>query len=214
MRARWPRWFARRWTTYLAPVHCPAVLDYLHHVGRPLERGHLVDHRDLVFLAEPITVYSAAADDRPALVTAASVSFDLAAGGAFRLVADAAAAEQGKQVLIRSGVVNRPATVDGLAGYFSAVLYGDIVLDSRHTSPGRNAYHWEAFLFPLVANGAATSAAAWRPRLTVTLERHCIRAPPDDADGGVQPPALLWYTWGLDGAVLNRDGASQQFLLG
>ena len=40
------------------------------------------------------------------------------------------------------------AYIHGLAGYFTVKLYGDIFLDSRHSSLQRNCFHWEAFFFP------------------------------------------------------------------
>ena len=40
--------------------------------------------------------------------------------------------------------------IHGLIGYFMASLYKHkILLDSRHTSPERNVFHWECFYMPL-----------------------------------------------------------------
>jgi hypothetical protein len=44
---------------------------------------------------------------------------------------------------------NTTQTVHGLLGYFVATLYEDYVIDTRHNSPTQNAFHWEAFLFPI-----------------------------------------------------------------
>ena len=167
-----------------------------------------------------MAAYAAAAVDGPAQAYEGSVIAGPAVGvvASFRLVPDPAAAAQGAQVLVREPAPLQPdgtTSVDGLAGYFTATLYGDVQVDSRHTSASRNAYHWEAFFFPFLRNGEADSEVIWQPGLRLTVQRHCASA---EADGD-GPVAALWYTWTAASPndqqprVFNGGGASQTFLL-
>lgn len=53
-------------------------------------------------------------------------------------------------------------TCHGFLIWFTSRLYKDVVIDSRHTSPARNAFHWEAWVLPVapVAIGPASGDGA------------------------------------------------------
>jgi hypothetical protein len=194
-------------------VHCPTVLAFLRHLGRPLARAHLVDASDLVFLAEPTVGYTATARDAAPLP---SVVARLAWDGThdappFRM----ALLDPHRWERVPASTV--PTSVDGLACYFTADLYGGVLIDTRHTSPGRTAFHWEAFLLPLAPEAACPPGSPRLPwaaghRAVATIERHCLSVPDNPA------VAMLWYTWAVDDGdgprrCWNTDGRSQLFLL-
>jgi len=48
--------------------------------------------------------------------------------------------------------MDEAVVIHGFIGYFTSTLYrGLFAIDTRHTSPGFNAYHWEAYYMPLAA---------------------------------------------------------------
>jgi hypothetical protein len=53
-------------------------------------------------------------------------------------------------------------TCHGFLIWFTSRLYKDVVIDSRHSSPARNAFHWEAWVLPVapVAIGPASGGRA------------------------------------------------------
>ena len=83
--------------------------------------------------------------------------------------------------------------VHGFIGYFTASLYGDIMIDTRHTSLGRNSFHWECFFFPLQEPIKLLASPSDPSLLTCSvrfhLERKCKQL--SELDHSMK----LWYEW-------------------
>jgi hypothetical protein len=121
--------------------------------------------------------------------------------------------------------------VDGVLGYFTAELFGGVMLDSRHSSSERNCFHWQAFVFPLSPPLLLSLPAA---HVTFTIRRTCVELPPTPtANAGAGGEELIgkgerkatarrlrmWYQWraevegGAPGTWQNEGGASHSIFL-
>ena len=109
---------------HVAPVHSPSLARHFETSRKDKQRTYLTGRPSDAILLGPCTrVYSvyASSDSSDAVIEAS--------------------------VPIKN---NRPGLeLHGFLGYFTSVLYKDYVIDTRHDSPAWNAYHWEAFLFPI-----------------------------------------------------------------
>jgi len=82
--------------------------------------------------------------------------------------------------------------IHGLAGYFTADLYGSIVIDTRPAQ--RTCFHWETMFFPLKAPFKVISGS----KVPFMVRRRT-------SGGG----CLLWYEWAAGDGLLpvhNRGG--------
>ena len=235
------------WVNWVVPISCPSVRRYLGLLKKPLNAGYVVGFPpDAVALSPPVELYRG--DCRIAgscysgtVQVAAAAGGVLGgldgstdrAGGRAAKRAKAADAEAAKDAGVGGGRV--PALrCDGWLGYFTSTLFGELVLDTRHGSAGRNSFHWEAFLFPAHAPLPCQPADLLR----LELRRHCAgataaeAAASDVAGGGAgpgrgvagwageAPQARLWYEWRTgSGSTLegspwqNADGVVQSLWL-
>lgn len=89
-----------------------------------------------------------------------------------------------------SGTRHRPgrdAYIHGFIGYFTSVLYKDIIIDTRHTSGNRNSFHWECYFVPL------STPVLVKPDTQVKLrmKRNCEEYSMEGSCSGLK----LWYEW-------------------
>lgn len=77
--------------------------------------------------------------------------------------------------------------IHGFIGYFTSVLYKDIIIDTRHTSGHRNSFHWECYFVPL------STPVLVKPGTQVKLrmKRKCE----EYLEEGSCSELKLWYEW-------------------
>ena len=125
------------WESYIAPVQTFNIDALLRNAKRSQSTYTTGLPEDCVFLAEPQLVWKGSC-----------YSYS---GSFFRLLEFPLAS-----FVLRTNCGQQKSTsstseflVHGLLGYFKAFLYKDIFIDTRHTSPLRNSFHWECFYLPL-----------------------------------------------------------------
>ena len=160
---------------HVAPVHSPSLARHFETSRKDKQRTYLTGRpSDAVLLGPCTRVYSvyASSDSSDAVIEAS--------------------------VPIKN---NHPGLeLHGFLGYFTSVLYKDYDIDTRHDSPAWNAYHWEAFLFPI------TDATLDQSDIVVRLRRRVCT---------VGRQLKLWYEWACgDGNWSNTDGSHDAVYLG
>ena len=126
------------WESYLVPVQTFNMDAFLRNAKRSYESTYTTGlPEDCVFLAEPRLAWKGSC---------------YSYGGSFLGLLEFSHApfmlrtKSGRQKTVLS---NSEFLIHGLLGYFKAFLYKDIFIDTRHSSPLRNSFHWECFYLPL-----------------------------------------------------------------
>lgn len=185
------------WSNYLAPISAPALHEYLQRTHRPQEATYVTGvGSDAVVLAEAKVAWTARCDSREDITPLGcrDLQFEVTADAVRRAVA--ASSEVCR-------VSTTEARVHGLLGYFTADLYNGLyVIDTRHSSPGFNAFHWEAFFFPipepLVVQSGGINLVAGVLRRTAPDNTTPPQQQGLDRTAGLPPSLRLWYEWTLD----------------
>ena len=77
--------------------------------------------------------------------------------------------------------------IHGFIGYFTSVLYKDIIIDTRHTSEDRNSFHWECYFVPLSKPVLVEPGT----QVKLRMNRNCEEYVMDGMCAGLK----LWYEW-------------------
>jgi len=140
------------WTTYCAPVQSYDTHEYLSaKAPHQLEATFTMSlPKDCVFITTLLPMHST--DHHCPSLTEYTTSIDCSVSP---YMVQCCRTGAKPMCSITSHKRRRPDehqtyVIHGLVGYFVASLYKHkILLDSRHTSPKRNAFHWECFYMPL-----------------------------------------------------------------
>ena len=159
----------------VTPIHSPSLAQHFEATRKDMQRTYLTGQPSDAILLGPCTcvyrVSSSIGECDPEISARVSIRND------------------------RPGL-----ELHGFLGYFTSVLYRDFIIDTRHDSPTWNAYHWEAFLFPVAAQTPSDSAIDLRLRRRVST---------------IGPRLRLWYEWASgDGVWANADGNHDAVFLG
>jgi hypothetical protein len=95
-----------------------------------------------------------------------------------------------------SGLLGQTDTfIHGFVGYFTSVLYKDIMIDTRHTSRNRNSFHWECYFVPL----SKPILVEHDSKVKIRMTRKCEESLKEGSCYGMK----LWYEWQV--LVENRN---------
>ena len=188
------------WESYVAPVQTFHIDTLLQNAKRSYRSTYTMGlPEDCVFLAEPQLVWKGSCYDYSGSFFGL-LEFPLAS---FVLKTDSRL-----QKTIPSNLSQSEFLVHGLIGYFKAFLYKDIFVDTRHTSPLRNSFHWECFYLPLetpVRLPVYDDGSGGRGAVRVGIMRHC-RQMTGTASDSQQKCLKLHYVW-----TVRRCGTASTF---
>lgn len=169
------------WHCYHEPVYAPQLDRYLRLAGLPAESAYVSGRgRGTTSLAAPRVIYSGRCGLPFPETLDARIEFQVEPA-AVAAVATAAATEHGQSAPCDRSP-DSTAVITGVLGYFTSSLYrGLYEIDSRHGSPAFNAFHWEAFYFPL------RERIQFSGRVAIGLRRRYDST-----------TSRLWYEWRVD----------------
>jgi len=138
-----------RWTAYAVPVCCPAA----HRICGGKSGFYMFSLvGDAYLFGEPRAMWSSGggSDDVVYLSISGVGSTKLSKAEAWSIEAEQPPAEGGSRKRRHEETRDDSSCViHGLAGYFTADLYGGVVIDTRLNAGQRNCMHWESMFFPL-----------------------------------------------------------------
>ena len=173
-------------TNYVVPMQSAHLARSIEICGKGWQRNYLAGApSDARFLTEPKAVYSV---DLTALTIEIKESSCLKGRVSF------------------DGV--DPLSVTAFFGYFTARLYGDLVIDTRQNSPTWNAYHWEAFVFPIQPVSSLDNVTSAASSTILEIRRHCQQQQQSSSSPQLQdePELVMWYEWRVIGGPWSNAG--------